>query len=1280
LKKLIFLLAVSLLSQTIVAQKEAYFKHEPTGDGVFFSGTMKYFPNVKGGLEFRVIISDINIEAISFEGKKYDTRYFKAPNKEDIKGTIYFSGKAYHGYDFRQTWFNNCGITIELSKNTTTANMLQDNGSAYFSEAITDNYFENKTAFEASVKSDIEGGGANWVKYWKDYGTITHLKADRYINLHLRGTNNTTVFDYIKNQIIKKQQDEEFYNLRLQLSDNSRDGRTQQEYEEALKLIDAALIKYKDENYQVELVKFKNDVLAQIDKLKNSIIKSNSTNVSQSSKSDNSNKNEELKKEKKKTIIRYSPEQLARINAQIAYQNNVSNYQAKGLDYNSAHRMAQNDSKIEAMDKLGKEVSKQLGNMVVNILEERDRKIEERENKHYGHVKYVKNYIEAIKKNNQIFLKDLKKLPLFDNDSKNIDDLKIEILYLINTLGNYQFNEGQVIVEKEILDAYFEGDVLKIEYKERCITSSMEYVYLIDNKRDSPILYDLHTISEMDFENNNIDFFYKINWTNGVSIPNKNSLIHSKEFYQELKKIDSKVYHKPYFYGIHGYISSSEINRKMDKLKELIEDENEDIILAELNLNLNKKDFNKALELSEKAKEKRGYLSLKNRIAKLKIYHDRKDWLTAKKEYEAIISLKPDNELLNSLKPYVDNIKKNEANALIAEKEFFKAKAVELKPLFEKQLNDFDSIRFSFLPSGKAPVLQLKSSMGISNSSTEKSYLLVDRDNFLIITIPSANALKMLDLENVNYSSYDIGRYSNNVVHYSDVKTSFGKRDLKFRQSDKFSNVYIGGLGDELLWSGEAYTQFEKTLYYYVVNNDLRADIDMFQGGTVNTSFQNPYVENGLLSKTIDYRLVTDENLRKRLERLGFKDVPSSDMNNLNLLKIEAKSSGKTNMIMPCKDITYQMDSKISGKFTLNNQNYKGEHLYFRPANTIKKYGIKVVSTSEANHINIFEDTYFTDKKEVMMVFDLAKTALGSEKELGGLYTWSTIAVKWINLFNYISSAKIVQSDNDLYKKSQSEKIENDLKEIERTLEAFEESSKELQKSLELAVINDIQNSMVLVSGGTFSMGCDNKGKDCNYGESPVHNVTVNNFYIGKFEVTQFQWFALMENNPSRNKDCYECPVSNVSWNDIQQFLSKLNQLTGKSYRLPTEAEWEYAARGGNKNQGFKFSGSNNLDSVGWYIDNSRNLYPKVGEKMPNELGIYDMSGNVWEWCSDWYSDNYYSNSPIDNPIGPSSGSNRVLRGGGSLGSGWTCGVHIRYKSDPDDRSNDHGFRIVLSE
>ncbi len=473
---------------------------------------------------------------------------------------------------------------------------------------------------------------------------------------------------------------------------------------------------------------------------------------------------------------------------------------------------------------------------------------------------------------------------------------------------------------------------------------------------------------------------------------------------------------------------SNIIGQNTDKAKSLY-------FMAEYSYN--NKNYDEALSFLEQSITAGGGTIDVIEALRIKIYHDQKKWIKAKETLDLLYKLKPDNETLRDLAPFIINIEKeftkaktdedarmaklkaeNEARRKKEEEElrrkaeddkFFKAKAIELKPIFEKQLNDFDSIRFSSLPSGKAPVLQLKTSMGISNNSTEKSYMLVDRDNFLIITIPSVNALTMLDLEKVNFSSYDAGKYSNNVVHYSDVKTSFGKRDLKFRQSDRFSNVYIGGLSDELLWIGEAYTQFERTLYYYVVNNGLRADINMFQGATVNTTYQNPYIENGLLSKTIDYRLVTDENLRKRLDRLGFKNVPSRDRNNLNLLKIEAKSSGKTNMIIPCKDIKYQMDSKISGKFTLNSQNYKGEHLYFRPANSIKKYGRKVVSTGNAKSINILEDTLFTDKKQVMMAFDLVKTSLGSEKELGGLYTWNTVAVKWINFFNYISSANIAE-------------------------------------------------------------------------------------------------------------------------------------------------------------------------------------------------------------------------------------------------------------------------------
>jgi hypothetical protein len=667
MRKLIFILAVTLLSQMVVAQKEAYFNHEPNGDGVYFSGTLKYYPNVKGGLEFRVIISDINIEAIRFNGKKYYTGDFNAPNKEDIKGTLYFSGNASHGsYSFQQTIFNNCGITIELSKNTTTANMLQDNGSAYFSEAITDNYFKNKTEFEASVKSDVHGGGANWVKYWKDHGHISNLKADRYINLHVSGTNNTTVFDYLKNQIVKKQQEEEFYNLRLQLSDKSREGRTQQEYEDALKIIESALIKYKDENYQTELVKFKNDVLAQIDKLKS---KENATttnnNISQNNKSvDSKDKKEESKKDNPKTIIRYSPEELARINAQIAYQNNVSNYQAKGLDYNSAHRMAQNDYKIEAMDKLGKDISKQLGNMVYNILDERDRRIEERENKHYSHIAYVKNYGEAISKNQKAFVKNLKsQLPIYEKHSSNAYDLKQELLYLIETLGNLQYSDytgrAMIIAEQEITDVFFEGNILKISINRKCIVNSFEHINLIQSKKSAPITYKRwNTQIDYNFETAEEKIYHQIVWANGMALPNTTQMMKSADFYQSLKNINNETFVVPYYTYIR-YMDSEPINEKKYKLIEIIKNENYEIeksYLKDSESSLNNKNFIKALELTKKAEEKRGYVSLENRIIRLKIYHDSKDWYNANKEYETIDSIKPENHILNSLKLYHDNI------------------------------------------------------------------------------------------------------------------------------------------------------------------------------------------------------------------------------------------------------------------------------------------------------------------------------------------------------------------------------------------------------------------------------------------------------------------------------------------------------------------------------------------------------------------------------------------------------------------------------------------------
>ncbi len=192
---------------------------------------------------------------------------------------------------------------------------------------------------------------------------------------------------------------------------------------------------------------------------------------------------------------------------------------------------------------------------------------------------------------------------------------------------------------------------------------------------------------------------------------------------------------------------------------------------------------------------------------------------------------------------------------------------------------------------------------------------------------------------------------------------------------------------------------------------------------------------------------------------------------------------------------------------------------------------------------------------------------------------------------------------------------------------------------------------MVFVKGGTFWMGCtDEQGSDCESDESPKHQVTLKGFWIGKYEVTQAEWRAVMGENPSNNEGCDQCPVEQVSWDDVQKFIKELNRQTGKNYRLPTEAEWEYAARGGQKSNKTKFAGSQNLGAVGWYSDNSSKTHP-VGGKAPNELGIYDMSGNVWEWCADWYGD--YSSGSQTNPKGPGSGSYRVLRGGSWINVIW---------------------------
>jgi formylglycine-generating enzyme required for sulfatase activity len=219
---------------------------------------------------------------------------------------------------------------------------------------------------------------------------------------------------------------------------------------------------------------------------------------------------------------------------------------------------------------------------------------------------------------------------------------------------------------------------------------------------------------------------------------------------------------------------------------------------------------------------------------------------------------------------------------------------------------------------------------------------------------------------------------------------------------------------------------------------------------------------------------------------------------------------------------------------------------------------------------------------------------------------------------------------------------------------------------------------MVKVDGGTFDMGCTAEQDDCFGDEKPVHQVRLSSFYMGKYEVTQALWKAVMDNNPSKFTGNDNLPVESVTWNDVQKFLQKLNALTGNKYCLPTEAQWEYAARGGYKSKGYKYSGSNDVNRVAWFRDNSGEQTHAVGQKSPNELGLYDMSGNVWEWCSDWYE--CYNSYAQTNPSS-GTGAMYVFRGGSWNESARNSRASCRgYEIPWNDRRPVLGFRLALTE
>ena len=225
--------------------------------------------------------------------------------------------------------------------------------------------------------------------------------------------------------------------------------------------------------------------------------------------------------------------------------------------------------------------------------------------------------------------------------------------------------------------------------------------------------------------------------------------------------------------------------------------------------------------------------------------------------------------------------------------------------------------------------------------------------------------------------------------------------------------------------------------------------------------------------------------------------------------------------------------------------------------------------------------------------------------------------------------------------------------------------------------VKGVTFNMIKVDGGTFAMGATSEMTNPDDNEKPTHQVTLSSYYIGETEVTEALWNAVMRKNPSRSKRD-DLPVGSVSWEDCQIFIGKLNGLTGKSFRLPTEAEWEYAARGGNRSNHTQYSGGSMIDDVAWYDGNSGGKPHSVKTKKPNELGLYDMSGNVMEWCQDLYGS--YGSNAQTNPTGPDSGSYRVLRGGGWGSVERGCRSSFRAYYSPGYRYYSLGFRLALSE
>ena len=522
------------------------------------------------------------------------------------------------------------------------------------------------------------------------------------------------------------------------------------------------------------------------------------------------------------------------------------------------------------------------------------------------------------------------------------------------------------------------------------------------------------------------------------------------------------------------------------------------------------------------------------------------------------------------------------------------------------------------------------------------SYIAYNRISQIIDNFPCKHIVLLID-----------ACYSGNVIQpfYGFRGSNFGKR-----KGDSEDN-YIRA---KFIEAHKGYTRFVLTSG----DEERTPDPSRFAEGII-TGLKNGYNKEGLLSIDQLYsNFLKDKNPQPQRGSFG-------KQSNGDFLFLKKKEIATPNY----QSQLYTVSKQQADEFKRNN-NYKAAIETYKKA---IRYGTAAQQLECENQIT--DCNYLAamqEGRQLLAKSDCQNAKLSFQKALN----YKPNDVKALQ--------QIIAADDCLEDKSNSKN---------------EESTEKLTSG---TVIKDLPwLEMVYVEGGTFNMGSKEGISD----EQPIHEVQVGDYYIGKYEVTVFQfkqfidatgyqtdaekegyssiwngssweksegvnWEYDTKGNKRLNND-YNHPVIHVSWNDAIAFCNWISEKMNLKYRLPTEAEWEYAARGGSKSKGYTYAGGNSLDEVAWNNTNSGSKTHPVGEKKTNELGIHDMSGNVWEWCSDWYENDYYGNSAKENPQGPENGDYRVLRGGSWDGNSYNCRVANRYRHNPNFRDKYDGFRLV---